>query len=67
MDQNQERSARTRGEQGEIIGGLLLGKLSSWTEEGEGTKKLRKKEIKEGMKRRRRQNLHCCKVEGSRT
>ena len=29
--------------------------------------KLRKKERKEGRKRRRSQNLHCCKVEGSRT
>ena len=29
--------------------------------------KLRKKERKEGRKRRRSQNLHYCKVEGSRT
>ena len=29
--------------------------------------KLRKKERKKGRKRRRSQNLHCCKVEGSRT
>ena len=42
-------------------------KLSSWTEEGEGTRKLRKKERKEGRKRRSSQNLHCCKVEGLRT
>ena len=33
---------------GERIRGLLLGKLNSWTEEGEGTRKLRKKEKKEG-------------------
>ena len=67
MDQNQGRSVRTMGGTRERRGGLLLGKLSSWTEEGEGTRKLRKKERKEGRKRRRSQNLHCCKVEGSKT
>ena len=48
---NEERRARTIGEErGERRGGWLLGKLSSWTEEGEGTRKPRKKERKEGRK-----------------
>ena len=67
MDQKTKRGVlEQRGERGERRGGLLLGKLSSWTKEGEGTRKLRKKERKGGRKRRS-QNLHCCKVEGSRT